>query len=230
MNRILSWTTQQLRGEEFLIDDRIPISYIISLLVRMGTAFIRGLVLFGSLRAVVFVERGAIIRCKSKISMVGFAKFGIDSYVDALSKEGIALGRGFSLGRGASIECTGSFKSLGVGLKVGNNVGIGSFSFLGCAGGISIGSDTIFGNYVSLHSENHNFVEEDIPLRLQGVNRKGIVIGENCWLGAKSTILDGVMLGNNCIVAAGSVVVEGRYEDNSLIGGVPAKYIKKVRQ
>lgn len=50
-------------------------------------------------------------------------------------------------------------------------------------------------------------------------------IGNDCWIGAKATILDGTVIGNHCIVAAGAVV-KGTYPDNVIIGGVPAKIIK----
>ena len=110
-------------------------------------------------------------------------------------------------------------------IKFAGNISIGDYSYID-AGGISIGDDTIFGNYVSLHAENHNFNDTNIPIRLQGVNRVGINIGKNCWIGAKSTILDGVQIGNNTIVAAGAVVVAGKFPDNVILGGVPAKVIR----
>ncbi len=104
---------------------------------------------------------------------------------------------------------------------------MGASCFYGCAGGITIGDDTIFGNFISLHSENHNYSDLDIPIRLQGVNRQGISIGKDCWIGAKATILDGVKIGNGCIVATGAVVTKGSYPDFSILGGVPAKIISK---
>lgn len=55
---------------------------------------------------------------------------------------------------------------------------------------------------------------------------KETIIGENCFIGEKSIILPGVILGNNVIVAAGSVVTKS-FDDNVLIGGNPAKIIKK---
>ena len=114
---------------------------------------------------------------------------------------------------------------LGKGLIVGDNVGLGTHGFWGCAGGIEIGSDVIFGNYVSLHSENHNFKDLIKPIRLQGVNHKGIKIGSNCWIGSKVTILDGATIGNGCIIAAGAVL-KGIFPDNVIIGGVPARILK----
>lgn len=89
-----------------------------------------------------------------------------------------------------------------------------------------IGDDTIFGNYVSIYPENHNYKDKNIPIRLQGVNSRGVVrIGNNCWIGAKVTILDGTVIGDNCIVAAGAVV-NGKFPDNVMIGGILAKIIK----
>jgi acetyltransferase-like isoleucine patch superfamily enzyme len=57
-------------------------------------------------------------------------------------------------------------------------------------------------------------------------NHKGIVIGDNCWIGSKVTILDGVTVENGCIIAAGTVLTAGIYKSFSIYGGVPAKFIR----
>lgn len=54
-----------------------------------------------------------------------------------------------------------------------------------------------------------------------------IEIGENAWIGANATILKGVKIGKNSIVAAGSVVNKS-VPDGYIVGGVPAKCIKKI--
>lgn len=54
-----------------------------------------------------------------------------------------------------------------------------------------------------------------------------ITIGNNCFIGARSTILPGVTIGNSCIVAAGSVVTKD-IPNGEVWGGVPAKFIKTV--
>ena len=105
-------------------------------------------------------------------------------------------------------------------------MGLGTHGYFGCAGGVEIGDDTIFGNYISLHSENHNYNDARELIRNQGINRKGIKIGKNCWIGAKATILDGVTIEDGCIIAAGALIREGVYKENSIYGGVPAKFIK----
>ena len=226
---LVSKVARRLRGESIALDPAIPADYLIGFMAEKIVARLRGVVRLRRLTPTVFVGRHARIRCARRIRLRGYANFGAGSYVDALSREGVVLGHGFSLGRDASIECTGTLRSLGKGLVTGDNVGIGSFSFLGCAGGIEIGAETILGNYVSMHAENHNYADPAVPVRLQGVNRKGIVVGRNCWIGAKATILDGAEIGDNCIVAAGAVVREGHYAAGSLLAGVPARVVKVLR-
>ncbi len=60
----------------------------------------------------------------------------------------------------------------------------------------------------------------------QGLNKKGIKIGDNVWIGAGCTILDGVEIGTGSVVAAGSVVTKS-VESYTIVAGVPAKVIKK---
>ena len=90
---------------------------------------------------------------------------------------------------------------------------------------LGINTDNHFGNYVSLHAENHIFSDVEPPVRFQGVTHQGISIGRNCWTGAKVTILDGVSVGDGCVIAAGAVVTT-QFPANCIIGGVPAKIIK----
>ncbi len=56
-----------------------------------------------------------------------------------------------------------------------------------------------------------------------------IHIGRNVWIGANVTILSGVTIGENAIVAAGAVVTKD-VAPNTMVGGVPAKFIKQIPQ
>ena len=56
---------------------------------------------------------------------------------------------------------------------------------------------------------------------------KDIIIQDGCWIGANVTILGGVTIGNGSIIAAGSVVTKD-VSLNTLVGGVPAKVIRKL--
>ena len=220
---ILSKIISLFRGEQFTSDEKIPLSYLCNFLIIRLLYLICGLIRLRKLKC--FISPSVTLRGMKKVKIKGLLLVGPKCYIDALSEEGIVLGNGISIGRNTTIECTGSLKNVGKGIRIGNNVGLGTHGYFGGAGGIEIGNDTIFGNYVSLHSENHNYSDLNLPIRLQGVNRKGIKIGNNCWIGAKVTILDGTVLGSGCIVAAGAVV-RGVFPDNVVIGGVPAKILK----
>lgn len=191
-----------------------------------GVALIRGVLLFRCCIPV-FVHSGTVIKCKSQIHFGAGLQIARQCYIDALSIEGITCGNNVSIGFCTYICASGSLQNLGKGMIIGNNVGLGSHGFFGCAGGISIGDDTILGNFVSFHSENHNYSGSTIPIRLQGVSRQGISVGCNCWIGAKATILDGAHIGDHSVVAAGAVVCRGEYPAGVILAGVPAKIIKK---
>ena len=75
------------------------------------------------------------------------------------------------------------------------------------------------------HAENHNYTALNIPIRLQGVNQKGIKIGNNIWIGAGAVFLDGSEVEDGCIVAA-NAVVKDKFPPNCIIAGVPAKIVR----
>ncbi len=54
-----------------------------------------------------------------------------------------------------------------------------------------------------------------------------VIIGDNVWIGASVTIVPGVTIGDNAIIAAGAVVTKN-VEPNTVVGGVPAKFIKNI--
>lgn len=213
-----------IKKEDFKLDENISNMYIFNLMVEKLFAYLRFIIKFKSFQFG-FVGSNTKILSTHQIKFQKPLSIDDDCIINALSKEGIVFGSNASIQKRTIIECTGSLRHLGKGLILGDNVGIGSNSFLGCAGGIEIGDDTIIGNYVSFHSENHNFDRDNIPIRLQGVNHKGIKIGKNCWIGAKVTILDGTIVGDGCVIAAGAVLNK-EYPENSIIGGVPAKVLK----
>lgn len=226
MIKILNKIISKIKKEEFILDKNLSTSYLFFFLLAKFIAYLRFIIKFKTLK-LGFIGKRSTVLASHLIKLEKNLMIADDCHIDALSKEGIVLGNNVSIQKRVVIECSGSLRHLGKGLKIGNNVGIGSNTFLGCAGGIEIGDNTIFGNYISLHSENHNFDKLEIPIRLQGVNHKGIKIGKDCWIGAKVTILDGTVVGDGCIVAAGAVLNGKEYPSNSIIGGIPAKIIKK---
>jgi acetyltransferase-like isoleucine patch superfamily enzyme len=53
------------------------------------------------------------------------------------------------------------------------------------------------------------------------------VLGKRVWVGSNSTILQGVTIGDNAIIAAGAVVTKD-VPANTVVGGVPAKFIRNI--
>lgn len=214
-----------LKKDSFKIDKSVPTGYIISYFLSLFIVLCYSIIYLRR-RGIYMIHPSSTIKCKSLFKFKKNLLVGEHCYINALSYNGVQLGQNVVIGKNTTIECSGSLRFLGKGLIVGDNVGLGSHGFYGCAGGIEIGSNTIIGNYVSFHSENHNYKDPNILIKKQGVSHKGIFVGENCWIGAKATILDGAYIGAGCVVAAGAVV-RGCFPENVIIGGVPAKIIMK---
>lgn len=144
--------------------------------------------------------------------------------IDALSKEGIHFADNVKIGDYSQIIGTGSIKNMGIGLKVGKNSSFSEYSLFGSAGGITIGDNVIAGQNVRFHAENHNYSDLNKLIVEQGVSRKGISVGHNCWIGAGAVFLDGSSIGSGCVVGANAVVTK-QFPDNVIIGGVPARIL-----
>lgn len=108
----------------------------------------------------------------------------------------------------------------GANLKIKNSY-IGSYSLIIAHDSIEINSHCSIGEMVVIRDQNHQYGKE-ILLKDSGYDTAGIVIGENVWLGAKSTILKGVNLGKNVVVGAHSLVNKS-FPEGSIIAGIPAK-------
>ncbi|GAL82109.1 acetyltransferase [Algibacter lectus] len=175
-----------------------------------------------------FKGRNVIIKHRSLFSSGRNLILDGNVFINALSENGISFGNNVTISRNCTLICTGVISHKGgVGITIGNNTGINSYCYLGGQGGIEIGDNVIIGPQVKIFSENHDFSDASIIIKNQGVTRLGVKIESDCWIGSGATILDGVILKKRTIVAAGSVVTKN-FEENSLIGGVPAKLIKKI--
>lgn len=111
-------------------------------------------------------------------------------------------------------------------LRMGSRSYIGCNAVIGAGGGVSIGSDVLIGQRVSFHSENHVFDDPLRPIREQGVTKKGIVVEDDVWIGSGAVVLDGVVIGKGAVVAAGAVVTKS-VEPYTVVGGVPARVIRR---
>lgn len=228
LRKLLNKVISKIKGEEYEIDKNIPTSYLVVLIFEKVIALWRGFwkkIRFKKSGKHIFIGKKVEIKCPNKIETGNTITIGAYSYIDALSLNGIKLGNNISFGRNTTIECTGIIKELGDELEIGDNVGIAANAFIAVRGHVKIGKDTISGPYLRIHAENHVFSDINTPIRLQGDSRKGVEIGEDCWIGSNVTILDGVKIGNHCVIGAGAVVIKD-IPDYAIAGGVPAKIIK----
>ena len=111
-------------------------------------------------------------------------------------------------------------------LCIGNDVSINNGCFLSCEGSINIGNFVSIGHNTSILSTEHSYSDSKTPIKYQPIQFLAVTIGNNVWIGANVTILAGVSIEEGTIIAAGSVVTKSIVDKNTIIGGVPAKYIK----
>ena len=90
---------------------------------------------------------------------------------------------------------------------------------------IRIGNNCLIGPDVGIYTAGHRLEPEGRTLDVYG---QPITIGDDVWIGGHSTILPGVTIGDGAVVAAGAVVTKD-VPDNVVVGGIPAKVIKKIR-
>lgn len=90
--------------------------------------------------------------------------------------------------------------------------------------GIIIGENVWIGPNVTMVSMNH-----DVNNYHRYIQADPIVIGNDCWIASNVTILSEVELGEHTVVAAGAVVTKSFKDGNQIIGGNPAKVIKKLK-
>jgi len=106
---------------------------------------------------------------------------------------------------------------------IGEHCYINPGSVIYSGNGVTLGDYVLIAANVALMPTNHSFATRSVEMRKQGFaeSKGGIVIEDDVWIGASSTVLDGVKIGRGAIVAAGSVVKD-HIPSYEIWGGVPA--------
>ena len=123
---------------------------------------------------------------------------------------------------------------------------IGRYCFLGGESRLWVQGTMTIGNFVLIaprvdvfDNDSHaldaaqrradatNMFEHDQPMEYARVSQADIVIEDDVWIGAKSTIMKGVRIGRGAVVAAASVVTRD-VPPFTLVGGNPAREIKRL--
>lgn len=115
------------------------------------------------------------------------------------------------------------YADFGKNIIVGDNVFINACCHFQDHGGVTIGDGCQIGHNVVFATLNHGLS----PAERGHTYPAPIVLGRNVWVGSNATILQGVTIGDNAVIAAGAVVTEN-VAANTVVGGVPAKFIKSI--
>ncbi|MFV5687982.1 sugar O-acetyltransferase [Flavobacterium sp. ZT3R25] len=117
------------------------------------------------------------------------------------------------------------YTDFGENINIGKNVFINHACTFMDRGGITIEDNVLIGPKVHLITTNHPIN----PAERRATISQPIVIKKGAWIGVGATILPGVIIGKNSIVAAGAVVSKN-VPDNTIVGGIPAKFIKSITE
>ena len=163
-------------------------------------------------------------RLGSKISIGKSCVIDDNVFFDARVRNNIEpqinIGDSCFIGRGSIITARGATLTLAPGTN------ISSYCRIATENKIEIGEGTLIAAYSYIGPGNHA-VDDGGKLDLAGgmIDKGGVKIGKNVWIGTKSTILDGVTIGDNAIIGAHSLVRED-VPAGSVVAGTPAKLIK----
>ena len=117
------------------------------------------------------------------------------------------------------------YTDYGMNIKLGRHVFINAGCCFQDQGGIEIGDNVQIGHQTVIATLNHDLN----PDKRWNMIPAPVKIGNNVWIGSHATILAGVTIGDNSVIAAGAVVTKD-VPANAVVGGVPAKIIKKIEE
>ena len=113
-------------------------------------------------------------------------------------------------------------------LSIGNNCKLNSNVYLNARSGITIGNDVTLSTGCKIISTGYDIEHWMSTGERMHIDTAPIYIGNHCWVGANAVILPGVNItGEYVVIGAGSVVTKDISESKVIVGGVPAKIIKK---
>ena len=133
--------------------------------------------------------------------------------------------RKFSLGKRSVVESFSCINNAVGDVVIGDYTRIGIHNTI--IGPVTIGSHVNLAQGITVTALNHNFENTNERIDLQGITTKQVIINDDVWIGANAVILPGVTIGRHAVVAAGAVVTTD-VPENTVVGGVPAKIIKRL--
>ena len=152
-----------------------------------------------------------------------YMKKGKNSVIYRSVRKDIVPFNGFSLGKSSVIEDYSIINNAVGEIIIGNHTRVGMGNTI--IGPVMIGNNVILAQNVVTSALNHNFEDVLTTINQQGVKTDQIIIENNVWIGANSSVLAGVHIGEHVVVGAGSVVTKD-IPPFSVVVGNPARILK----
>ena len=141
--------------------------------------------------------------------------------------------RGLYLTAWDSYEAKTGKQEFSPSIEIGSNCYFGSWNHITAIDRVVIGDGCLTGKWVTISDNNHGEMSlEDMrkrPPERKLTSKGPVIIGKNVWIGDKATILSGVEIGDGAVIAANAVVTRN-VPAYCVVGGVPARIIKQIRE
>jgi acetyltransferase-like isoleucine patch superfamily enzyme len=177
--------------------------------------------LLGSVGKGVVFGQGVVLRHPHKVRLGDGVTVDDLVVLDAkgTKNRGIDVGRGVFLGRGTILSC----KDGDIAIGDHGNFGFHCEVFSGSS--VTVGKHGLFAAQSYLVGGGHEFERPELAVIDQPRSSRGIVLGDNVWLGTGAKVLDGVRIGRDAVVGA-NAVVNADLPDGAIAAGVPARVLR----
>ena len=159
------------------------------------------------------------LRWRGRLQTDGLCFVAPDVTLEIGREATLRLGRWSWIGHGTKIRVHEGEVSIGAKSVLGQECTISAFQH------VAIGRECIVADRVMLIDFDHGVVEVERPIRLQGIYKRDVNVGHNCWVGYGACILRGVTVGDNCIIGTNTVVTKD-VPDNAVVAGAPARTLR----
>jgi acetyltransferase-like isoleucine patch superfamily enzyme len=159
------------------------------------------------------------LRLGRRLRLDGLAFVGPRCQLEVGPNAVLELGRWSWIGHGCKIRCHEGTVAFGAKSVMGQECTISAFQH------VSIGRECVIADRVMLIDFDHGMVDVETPIRLQGIYKRDVRVGNNVWIGYGACVLRGASIGDNAVIGTNAVVTRS-VPANAVVGGVPARLIR----
>jgi acetyltransferase-like isoleucine patch superfamily enzyme len=131
----------------------------------------------------------------------------------------IRFGRFVWIGDGTKIRCHEGAVEIGEKTVMGQECTISAYQH------VRIGEECVIADRAMFIDFDHGIVEVERPIRLQGIYKRDVEVGNNVWIGYGACVLRGVSVGDNSVIGTNAVVTKD-VPANAVVAGIPARIIR----